>query len=59
MIRQKLLTERIEVRVEAFSLRALRHNKHHKLFPRNIIESDREVRDREVFKVNRARTNMY
>ena len=45
--------------MRAFSLKALRHRKHSKLFSFDIVDSDREVRDRELFKVNKARCNRY
>ena len=54
-----LLSERRERRVEAFTRKSLKHPRHSNLFPRNVIESDREVRYREPFKVNFARTEFY
>ena len=54
-----LLSERRQSRVETFSRRAIVHPKHSLLFPRNQVNSDRQVREREAFKVNKARTDYY
>ena len=54
-----LLSERREARVQSFCHKALKHPHHAKMFPINVKDSNREVRDREVFKVNYARTEFY
>ena len=53
------LSERREKRVETFCKKSILHPKHSKLFPKNIVPSDRAVRQREPFKVNQARTEFY
>ena len=53
------LSETREERVESFIRRSLVHPKHSKLFPRKKVDSEREVRSREPFIVNYARTEFY
>ena len=59
MCNLQTLYERREKRCLDFSLRCIKHERNSRLFPLNPIETNLEVRKREKFYVNFARTTTY
>ena len=56
----KTLHERREERCQKFALKSVRHPTMNRIFPRNPNETNRlQVRNREAFEVNFARTESY
>ena len=53
------LNKRRESKCLSFALKCINHEKNRRLFPLNPIKTDYEVRNRELFKVNFARTTAY
>ena len=61
MCNLKSLKDRREKKCLDFSLRCVKHDKNSRIFPLNpnIIEKHHDVREREMFVVNSARTDAY
>ena len=55
----KTLAERRQDRCLSFALKCAKNDQNKVLFPRNEISSQHYIRDKEVFKVNFARTEEY
>ena len=53
------LYDRRQKRCIDFALKSVKHSRNRKMFPLNKIEHGHNIREKEIFKVNFARTEKY